>query len=248
MKKFNVIGIAAFIVFMTISCEKEKVVTDNINFEELDLGAEGYYNGSDLSGGFYSGNAFFKTRYSQEYDSWTGFSCSNHTDTNTRGIQNQYSCIAGEGARGSEQYAVLFTLDRDTIVFTIPEKITSMSLCNTTYAYYSMLEGDDFAKQFGGGSGDDLDYFTLHIECYDESSRMIGHGTINLADYRYTKNAEDYIANAWTEIDLSEIGYIKYLVFYFESSDTTDTEPFWINTPAYVCIDNIKGELQEMSE
>ena len=225
-----------------ISCEKEKVPVDKITFEEINLGDKGFYNGSDMAGGFISGNAFFKTNYYPEYNSWSGFACSNHTDTETRGYQNQYSCIAGEGANGSSQYAILSSWDLDTLEFIVPEKITAISFCNSTYAYYSMLEGDEFAKQFGGGSGDDLDYFSLRLQCYDESNRLIGDGTINLADYRFTNNADDYIANVWTEMDLSEIGFIKYIVFSFESSDNG---PFGINTPTYVCIDNIKGELQE---
>lgn len=240
--KNTLIAIAAGICIIISSCEKEKVIKDMIDFEELDPGTKGFYNGSDMAGGFSSGNAFFKNNYDPEYQSWTGFAYSKTTDTQTRGYLNQYSSIAGSGAGGSDTYAVFTTWTADTLEFIIPEKVTNMSLCNSTYAYYSMLYGDDFAKQFGGDSGDDPDYFSLLFDCYDESNRKIGYGTLNLADYRFTNNADDYIANAWSDIDLSEIGYIKYIVFSFESSDTG---PFGMNTPAYVCIDNIRGEPQQ---
>lgn len=241
--KLFFIAFAAVGLFIS-SCEKEKVSTDKISFEEIDLGSSGYYNGSDLAGSFTSGNGIFRNYYTPDpdYPSWSGFSCSNHTDTETRGYTNQYSSIAGSGASGSSNYAVLYSYSSDTIEFIIPEKVTSISFCNSTYAYYSMLEGDGYAKQFGGDSGDDLDYFNLNINCLDENYNSIGGGTITLADYRYTNNAEDYIANIWSEIDLSEIGYMKYMVFSFESSDVND---WGIKTPTYICIDNIIGELQE---
>lgn len=236
---------AATILFILSSCEKEKVKTDKITFEEMELGTSGFYNGSDLAGGFTSGNAFFRNNFDPTYQSWTGFACSNHTDTETRGYTNQYSAIAGSGADGSANYIVLNTWTTDTIEFLVPEKVTSISFCNSTYAYYSMLEGDDFAKQFGGDTGDDEDFFSLLINCYDELDREIGNVTIMLADYRFVNNAEDYIANVWSEADLSNFGFIKYIVCTFNSSDIG---AFGMNTPAYVCIDNIFGELQGETE
>ncbi|MDX9929029.1 MAG: DUF4465 domain-containing protein, partial [Bacteroidales bacterium] len=58
-------------------------------------------------------------------------------------------------------------------------------------------------------------------------------------------NALDYIANVWTNIDLSLFGYIGGLAIKIESSDTGENG---INTPAYVCIDDIKGILFLPSE
>ncbi len=240
-KKLVFIAFAAAGILIT-SCEKEKVSTDKITFESFSLDESGFYNGSDLSGDFTIGNVVFSNSFDPEYQSWLGFSISNHTDTNTRGWQNQYSSISGGGASGSKNYAVFHTWTSDTLTFLVPEKVTNISFCNSTYAYYSMLEGDDFAKQFGGGSGDELDYFSLYIDCYDESGRIIGNGELNLADYRFDNNAEDYIANAWSDLDLSAIGYIKYMVLSFDSSDKGI---YGINTPQYVCVDNIFGELQE---
>lgn len=233
---------AAGFLLISSGCQKEKVETDRITFEEFALGSKGYYIGEDLKKNYRSGNAVFKIDYNAEWDFWTGFSVTNHSDTETRGYANQYSAIAGSGAGGSDNYAVLYTWDTDTIEFIIPEKITSISFCNTTWAYYSMLEGDPPAKQFGGGSGDDLDYFNLILTGYNESSQKVVEATINLADYRYLNNAEDYIGNQWTSVNLSEAGFLKYLTISFESSDMGD---FGINTPTYICIDNIFGELLE---
>lgn len=243
MKKCLFITVfAAGILLLSSSCKKDKVETDKITFEEIELGPDGVYIGEDMNENYRSGNAVFNIDYNPDWQTWFGFAVSNHADTESRGFENQFSTIAGSGAGGSDNFAVLYTWDSDTIEFIIPEKITNISICNTTWAYYAMLEGDPPAKQFGGNSGDDYDYFNLIFTGLNESGQKVLEATLTLADYRFTNNAEDYIANQWTDINLSEAGYLKYLVFSFESSDTGE---FGINTPTFVCIDNIFGELQE---
>ncbi|MFW5645384.1 MAG: DUF4465 domain-containing protein [Bacteroidota bacterium] len=238
--KVWIIAFAATGIFFFISCEKDQPEKDRIDFEEVELESEGYY--INKSGGFTLGNAHFPTRYDEDFDSWSGFVVSNHNDTETRGFENMYSCIAGKGADGSEKFGLLFTMSTDTIEFLVPEKVTNISFCNSTYAYYSMLEGGSFSKQFGGETGDDPDYLNLLLKGLDESGNLVAEVRLALADYTFDNNAEDYIANMWTDVDLSQAGYLKYLVFSFESSDVGD---FGINTPTYVCVDNIIGELQE---
>jgi len=233
--------IAAYGIFLS-SCEEKGPDMDKVTLEELPLDESGYYNGSDGKGGFSSGNIFFNNSYNPQYQSWSGFAYTNHTDNETHGYANQYSAIAGSGADDSEKYAVLSSWAQDTIFFDIPERVTNISICNSTYAYYSMLEGDDFAKKFGGETGDDKDFFNLIIEGFDVSDHKVLNLTVALADYTFDDNNQDYIGNAWTDIDLSEAGHLSYMVFYFESSDTGD---YGINTPTYVCIDNIFGELLE---
>lgn len=235
------IAFAAITLTLT-SCNKDKPEKDKITFEEFDLGTKGYYIGEDMRRGFRSGNALFSNEYNPDWQSWLGFAVSNHHDTETRGQENQYSVIAGTGAGGSDNFALLFTLSSDTIEFIKPEKVTNISVCNSTWAYYAMLEGYPPAKQFGGNSGDDLDYFNLIITGVDEQGREVLEAAVTLADYRFVNNAEDYVGNQWTDINLGKAGYLKYLVFSFESSDVGD---FGINTPTFVCIDNVFGELQD---
>ena len=224
------------------SCEKEKTTVDIIDFEKFELGESGYWNGSDGSGGVTIGNAHFPNVYNPDWESWYGFSVSNHTDTNTGGYTNQYSSIAGSGDDGSSNYAVLYSFASDTITFLVPEKVTGISLCNSTYAYLTMLNGDDFSSKFGGESGDDPDYFTLYIKGIDENGQHKGTFEIGLADYRNEDEFPDFIGNAWTKVDLSLLGFVKHLVFSFDSSRKNE---WGILTPTYVCIDNIKGELLE---
>ncbi|MCK4923242.1 MAG: DUF4465 domain-containing protein [Bacteroidales bacterium] len=233
---------SAVSVLFFSACEKDKLVEDRITFEEFNLGESGVYDGSDLSGGFTIGNAIFSNTYNAQWDYWeSGFVISNHNDTQTEGPSNLYSCIAGSGANLSSNFALFSSWSSDTLEFIIPEKVTNISICNSTYAYYSMLYGDDFAKQFGGNSGDESDIFKLKISCLNDNNE-IWEIEINLADYTYVDNSGDYILDSWLDLDLSEVGYIKYMSFSFESTDMGD---YGINTPTYVCIDNIFGELKE---
>jgi hypothetical protein len=219
------------------SCKKDEEITKSgkkiikknaVSFEEITLNEDGYFNGSDGSGGFTSGNAIFKTNYNYEYGSWSGFAVSNHTDTITTGFTNQYSSVTGSGAGKSKQYVVLYSYSADTIEFVIPAKITNIALTNSTYAYYSMKNGDNLSKKFGGQSGNDPDYFYLYLSVIDSAGNKGNFNPIPLADFTSNDNSLDYILKEWNYYDLSPAGYIKYLIFRLASSDTSASG---INTP-----------------
>ncbi|MFQ3224961.1 MAG: hypothetical protein ACI8Z5_001215, partial [Lentimonas sp.] len=120
-------------------------------------GGGAYYNGSDGAGSFTSDGVQFTNNYNATYSSWNGWGYSNTTDTATAGFGNQYSAYTGDGF-GSDNsvYAV------NTASFGGPAPTValganthtplSMRITNTTYAADSMLNGDSFAKQFGGAT------------------------------------------------------------------------------------------------
>lgn len=238
VKIFTIIFLSAALLS---SCKKNKEITESVTFEDLTLSSSGYWNGSDNSGGFTSGNIFFVNHYSTLYNTWSGFAYTNIIDTVVKDFTNQYSCIAKGGAAGSEKYGVFyFSGVADTMVFTTPEKITEIYFCNTVYAYHTIKNGNQFSKKFGGVSGNDQDWFKITITAIDAAGAEIGKGDLYLADYRFADNSQDYIANIWSGVDLSVFGFVKALKFELSSSDTGQ---FGMNTPAYVCIDNIKGVL-----
>jgi hypothetical protein len=244
MKKLFSAVITSCTFLLISSCGKDEKVTktDAISFEEIVLNEDGYYNGSDGSGGFTSGNAIFKTSYNADYNFWSGFAVSNNTDTITPDFTNQYSSIAGSGAGPSEKYAVLYSFSADTIEFIIPAKITNIAVSNSTYAYYTMKNGNDFSKKFGGPTGNDPDYFALFFSVVDSKGKRMNFKALALADYTFSDNNLDYISKEWEYYDLSSVGPVKYLIFNFASSDTSS---YGINTPTYVCIDNIVDEWEE---
>jgi hypothetical protein len=105
---------------------------------------------------------------------------------------------------------------------------------NTTYAALSMLQGDGFAKKFGGTSGDDPDWFKLTVYGTDTTGNVLSNAvSLFLADYR---DASDYIVDQWTLLDLSPLADAHRLYFNLTSSDVGD---YGMNTPGYFAIDNI---------
>lgn len=201
-----------------------------------------YYNGSDGAGGFTSGGAYFSNNYNASWGSWDGWSVSNTTDTTTPGYTNQYSAFTG-GAQSGTQYGVYYQpwMGGPTVSFTSPDPVTieGAYFTNTTYAALSMLNGDSFAKKFGGATGDDPDWFKLTIRGVDGG----GGYTVNsvefyLADYRFANNALDYIVDDWTWVDLAVLGPVYGLEFQLTSSDMGE---WGMNTPAYFAMDSMSA-------
>lgn len=242
MKKKSLLLTCLILLLFTMSCKKKHPVVDIVDFEDLALGTKGYWNGSDGSGGFSSGNISFINHYNSQNQEWSGFAYTNHKDIVTPDVSNQYSAIAGSGADGSGKYAVFhFSGTADTLSFSIPEKVTDISVSNSTYSYHAMKDGNQSCKKFGGNAGNDADWFKLTLTAINSSGIPVGTVDIYLADFRFPDSLKDYISNVWTNIDLSIFGFIRALKFEISSSDTGAGG---INTPPYVCIDNIKGEIE----
>ncbi len=205
-------------------------------FEDLPIGPAGIWNGSDGAAGFSNGSYRFLNTYNTEYQSWSGFAYTNHTDTVTRGYDNQYSAIVGSGVEGSTIYTVAYTMYGATIMFDEPHAVSGLYATNSTYAYWSMAEGDDFSKKFGGASGADPDFFRLLITGYDADGDSVGRVIFYLADFRSENSADHFIVDDWKWVDLSPLGELGSLKFSLESSDVGS---WGMNTPGYFCIDNV---------
>jgi hypothetical protein len=228
-----------------------------VTFEELPLTSNSFHNGnpggtSDIvhDGSFTSQGATFANDYSRttfgtppndfQVESWNGWAYSTMTDTTTPGFGNQYSAFAGTGSGGSETYGVSFGSFGDNSI-TIPtgQPFQSIDITNTTYAALSMLQGDSFAKKFGGASGNDPDFFKLTISGRSggAAGAIVGDIEVYLADYRFSDNSLDYVLDEWTTINLSSLVGADTLTFSYESSDNHPT--FGMNTPAFFAADNL---------
>jgi hypothetical protein len=168
--------------------------------------------------------------------SWSGFTYSNETDITTEGYTNDTSAYAGTPGNTYSVCYVDSYAGAQEIVFDIESTISGMWVTNTTYAYYSMLNGDGFAKKFGGEIGTDPDWFKLSITGTGSS----GSETVDfmLADFTSENSSEDYIIDNWTWVDLSELGDVSTLSFALSSTDNND---FGMKTPAYFAFDNLNG-------
>ena len=212
------------------------------DFENLNIDASiGFLNGSDEAGGYQSGNLFFPNNFDPTYSSWSGWAISSVTDNTTPGFGNQYSAIPGMGQDGSLNYATSFSFGANSVQLTgeaAGKSMKGMYVTNSTYAYFSMQDGDAFSKKFGGASGDDPDYFLLTIKGTLNGEVTADSIDFYLADFRSDDNSLDYIVDEWTYIDLSSLGELDDLLF---SLSSTDNGQFGMNTPAYFCVDNLES-------
>ncbi len=217
-------------------------------FEIFSLGMDTFLNGSNLQGGYSSGNVFLNNTYDPGFNSWFGFSISSKTDVTTPGYTNEFSCISGEGFANSNTYAVAYmSYFTNNAVFSLENNasgkvLEGLYVNNSTYAFLSMRDGDFDAKNFGGISGNDPDFFLLTIKKYLNGVESSNQIDFYLADFRFTNNTQDYILDEWTYLDLSSLGNADSLSFSLSSSDVGQ---FGMNTPAYFCLDNVitKDEL-----
>ncbi|MCF8357259.1 MAG: DUF4465 domain-containing protein [Prolixibacteraceae bacterium] len=226
--------------------------TDDVivsNFENLVLEPESYWNGADGSGGFISGLVQFSNSYNADWGTWADWAYSNTSDVTTPGFMNQFSAIAGSGfdtiSSGGSNYGVGYISSNWATFQPIPLPVAfsdnaphvmnGLYVTNSTYAALSMENGDDFAKKFGGETGNDPDFLKLLIWGKKDGNET---DTVEfyLADFRFEDNTQDYIVKTWQWVELSSLGKIDTLLFSISSSDIGD---WGINTPMYFNVDNI---------
>ena len=213
----------------------------NVDFEDLDLAPDSYYNGSDGAGGFTSNSVNFNNSFNTDYNSWEGWAYSNISDTSTLGWGNQYASFPGSGANHSDTYSIGYVGFSvvPMISFSTPGTVSGAFFSNTTYAGTTMVFGDGFAKQFGGVDGNDEDWFLLTATGLDVNSQITGTVDYYLADFRFESNDQDYISNSWVWVDLSGLGHnVSSIKFGLASSDNGE---FGMNTPGYFAIDGLQA-------
>lgn len=236
------------------SCESDdsnETKSAVITFEDVTVNSSGYWNGSTKTGthssyeswgsvvdcwtgSFKSGDLTCSNSYfeSAGFNWWSGMACSSKHNQTAPGVANQYSVYATGGASGSSNFGLIGS-DSASCSFNNPVNIKSLMINNSTYVYYALKDGNDgnensLVKKFTAG-----DYFEVTITGYDAQKKKTAAVVVPLADFR---NQKSYICQSWTSVDLSSLGTVKSLVFSFKS---TDSGMFGMNTPAYVCIDNI---------
>jgi hypothetical protein len=248
MRQFNIQMIALLTcTLLAFTTQAQNLKAD---FNALPLTMFGYYNGSDGVGGFSNGGLFFKNNYTPQFMSWTGWAYSALFDTVTAGFTNQYSCAAGVGATviPEERFALAYVLDAAIIRRTdlAPFSPRSVLFSNNTFAYLSMKNGDQFAKKFGGPTGNDPDFFQIIIRGF-RNGQPVDTTSFYLADFRFNDNTQDYILKNWTPFTFPpnfQSALFDSLAFEMASSDVGQ---FGINTPTYFCMDEFEYSLSPTS-
>ena len=226
--------------------ETRSVTNGTIDFEDVNLGDNGYiYNLAYSKNGASFSNVY--TQYPEfDYEYWDGFAYSSKgnnvlTDIETGqfDVYNAGGAITTSAGHNSNKFAVAYVSSYNgsypTITFDEPVKVSSFYVNNTTYAVSSMMNGDSFAKKFVQG-----DWFKLIIKGYAlvDDDDPIYTKELYLADYRSTDSSQWSMITTWTLYNAigSESSKVEKLVFDLASSDTGD---YGMNTPAYFAIDDL---------
>lgn len=164
----------------------------------------------------------------------------------------------GGGAGGSQTFAVA-SGGSSTINLPAGAAVQSVKATNTATAFYSLRDGDQFAKPFGKVFDENIgengawvegnvpDWFKVTFTGYAGTGRtgvVTGQVDFYLADYRFSNSSEDYIVQNWTDINLTTLGEAQSIGIGFSSSDNG----LWgMNTPSYVALDSFVVAVPEPS-
>ena len=234
MKKINLFYVILLLAVTFTSCKKDdttiggpdlKITTTIIDFEDVTLNEDGITTETFESKGIkfqMNGSAFWNG----------GFACSSHTDSKAEGYDgmNLYIVIAGRVALNSKKFGVVYDTAYVHSVANVygAYKIKNIQLTNTTTAYYIIKNGSDYSKKFEAG-----DWFKVTITGFSGSTET-GKVDYYLADFR---NGKSFISDKWEKVDVSKLGEVDKVRFTFDSSDKGE---WGLNTPKYVCIDNVE--------
>jgi hypothetical protein len=240
-KFFSCAFLVCYALVLFTSCKKEESLEiQTIDLEALAVPSVGFWNGSDASGSFLASNMKFDNQYNAVWKSWSGCSYSQKNDVVTPGYENEFSVIDPTNLKN--KFALFYPpFTGDSFVQFINNQdyiIQSIDLCNSTYAWFTIKNGNGFCKKFGGIKGTDPDWFKVTIIGYNHENVKVGSKEIYLADFRSSDSTQDYLLSKWTTFDLTSIGQVNKITFVFDSSDKDPV--FGINTPTYLCLDNIK--------
>lgn len=205
-------------------------------FEALPLATPDtyYVNYSQLGAdvGFGDGLAYFPCVYDTAWglQLWiSGFAYSNMTDSTTPDYTNMYAARPAKGHDSSDQYVVAWDV-RNVVHLTgaaAGKPVRGFYATNSTYAYFSMRDGDGFSSPFSGANHD---WAKITVRGYLGGTQKNDSVDFYLADFRSADSTEHYIVDTWEWVDLLPLGNVDSLEFVWSASD--------IMKPAYFCMDD----------
>jgi hypothetical protein len=238
MKK-QLLSIALFAGILTTTTAQVTTTTQISDFENVVLTSNHnkVYNDSTGGGGFTSGNAYFPSQWDTSYGGyWSGGWAASSVNDSTNAYPNLYGCAAYKGYNNSNKYAVGTTSGSLIMRMTdslIGKTVTGLYICNSTYAYKSMKNGDAYEHAF---TAHNKDWFKLTVKKYFGGVLANDSGEVYLADFRYADTTQNYILKNWIWVGFSSLQNVDSLSFSLSSSQNGT---YGMNTPAFFCIDNV---------
>lgn len=216
----------------------EKITTVNFDSPEIEYDKDGYWKKYLVNENLHL-YGFRFNHYITEYGTVEGFVVSKNEDT---GIYepmytHPYTVVGGGGVNGVGSPYIVATwstmenpqspsllINRNNFETFKPKQIV---VNNTTYAYYTMRDGNDFCRKFTAG-----DWFKLTIHGKTTSGEEKSVDFL-LADCTSVNHPEAEIVTQWTAVDLSSLGEVSSIYFTLSSSDSGE---WGMNTPGYFAI------------
>lgn len=225
----------------TPAIDKTKFVT----FENQTLNSNKFWCGEENANGVddgwggkiyyctYKENfATFNTTYAVTY--WMGYAVSARTATGftqrtaltPTDTPDQFNNITGKAHSGNNFCVVQTYGESIDIAGAGGVKVKGFWYTNSSYTVEVIKNGNDYAKKFG-----QADWLTCTV------TGEQADGTKKTVDIKLAENG-DYVKE-WKYADLSSLGKVTKLTFAFTGSDSGD---WGLNTPAYMCIDDMECE------
>ncbi len=216
-----------------------------VDFDNLTLPTDSFYYNATTDN-WTTGPLTFDYHYNSGWDYWeSGSAYTNVQDTANGTYTNLYGC-ASYTAYSGNNYVTL--QGGANLKIAQPYNVfDGFYVNNTTYAYKTIKNGNQFSRKFGdttgtnsGGvfaQGEYPDWFKLTIKGYFQGIQT-GTKDVYLADYTAAGTANDFIIKDWQYVDFSTSfsGYVDSLSFSLSSSDNST---FGMNTPSFFSIDNV---------
>lgn len=155
----------------------------------------------------------------------------------------------GAGAGGSNTFVLAFGYKDDnsmsacsTMYFSnkAEYELMSIELCNSCYTYGVMMNGNPYGSTPDKNLKEAQGWFKAEIYGFDAEGNPTNGGKpveFYLADYRPLSATATEAIDHWTTCDLTALGKVNSVEINFKGSDTG---AYGLNTPSYVCLDNLK--------
>ena len=252
MKTNRFFGLAAITCGLALtftSCSNEDnpaAVNDKqttvVSFENQALNADNYWIGEENANGVSDGwgGMMYPCSYSEApltvsttycVSYWTGFAIAGRTETSFENpySADQYNNVTGKAHSGKNYLIAQYSYNGETIKVNGLKGglVKGLWYTNSSYPVNSILNGDSYSGP--AFTAEDWLKCTITGTKADGTSASVD---IDLAkDGTYVKD--------WQYADLTSLGEVVELAFTFSGSRTGD---YGLNTPAYICIDDITVE------
>ena len=240
-------------IFLLSSCESEdyidNIITVDLNRSDITYDDNGVWsNILTAEEKVISQGIIFSHDATQEWNVWSGFTVSRNSDTADYTqpfcwLDHQCTAITGGGVSGrGTPYLIAYwdtmedrNVSLDNAVCSIKYTVEGASfmpqsiyVTNSSYSYYTMINGTDYSKKFTTG-----DFLNLLIYGITANGERTGPVTVTLANYTTESSTPLY---TWEYVNLESLGEVAGIYFQMESSDTGK---WGINTPTYFAIDRL---------